>query len=189
MAVILLVDNGSQTGTPPITHSYDWKRDTVSIGAPDLNTYTTVPADEDTTITCEVTASNVFGSDMDTSNGIFIDEDTPPAFTANPVLTGDSDVGSLMSVTDGVVTGSAPITFTYDWKRDAVSIGAPDLNTYTTVVADENTTLTCEVTATNAFGSDMATSNGIAIASFDNKITESGDNKITESGDNKIMEQ
>lgn len=88
---------------------------------------------------------------------------TLPVYTENPVLTGLNLIGSLMSVTDGVVIGTAPITFTYDWKRDAVSIGAPDLNTYTTVPADDGTEITCEVTATNGLGSDMATSNGIDV--------------------------
>lgn len=158
---MLTTDNGTVIGTAPINYFYNWKRDGVSIGAADQNTYTIVAADDDTTLTVEITAINTFGSDAATSNGI--GAGTMPLFTIDPVLSGTNLVGSLMSVTDGTVTGTAPITLSYDWKRDAVSIGAADQNTYTTVAGDDLTELTCEITATNSFGNDSATSNGIDI--------------------------
>lgn len=87
-----------------------------------------------------------------------------PLFIVDPVLSGDTDIGDLLTTTNGTVTGTATITYSYDWLRDGVSIGATDQNTYTIVMADEGTDITVEITATNAFGFDYATSNALNIS-------------------------
>jgi len=93
----------------------------------------------------------------------------PPTNTAAPVAsvaTGGGDtVGNTLSVTNGTWTGGP--TFTYRWQRNGTNVaGAPGAGqTYTLIAGDigSGTTMTCNVTGTNAQGNAMATSNGIAI--------------------------
>jgi hypothetical protein len=86
---------------------------------------------------------------------------TPPASapvnTLIPSVSGTDYVGDLLTTTDGTWTGT-PTSFSYQWKRGATNIGT-NANTYTLVIADANTNITCVVTATNASGSTPATSN------------------------------
>jgi hypothetical protein len=72
-------------------------------------------------------------------------------------------VGQVLTSTTGTWTGTAPITYSYQWKRGATNIGT-NSSTYTLVAADAGNTsnITCVVTATNAGGSANATSNTIA---------------------------
>lgn len=86
-----------------------------------------------------------------------------PSNTVAPVISGSTTVGSVLTTTDGTWTGTAPITYTYQWNRSGVAIAGATNNTYTTVNADIGENITCTVTATNAFGSDTATSNTIVV--------------------------
>jgi hypothetical protein len=85
----------------------------------------------------------------------------PPSNTVAPVISGSSDIGSVLTTTDGTWTGTAPITYTYQWKQSGNPIIGETNSTYTLVVADYSRNITCEVTATNVAGSSSATSNGI----------------------------
>jgi hypothetical protein len=85
----------------------------------------------------------------------------PPSNTVAPVISGSSDIGSVLTTTDGTWTGTAPIIYTYQWKRNGLSIIGETNSTYTLVVADYLKDITCEVTATNVAGSSSATSNAI----------------------------
>jgi hypothetical protein len=82
---------------------------------------------------------------------------TAPVNTLIPSVSGSGYVGDLLTTTDGTWTGT-PTSFSYQWKRGATNIGT-NANTYTLVIADANTNITCVVTATNASGSTPATSN------------------------------
>ena len=53
-------------------------------------------------------------------------------------------------------------TYTYLWKRDGSSLGVTTKG-YTVVAGDVGTTLTCEITATNASGSDIVTTAGVTV--------------------------
>lgn len=81
-----------------------------------------------------------------------------PVNTVAPAVSGTTTVAQVLSVTDGTWTGDPVITFSYNWKRGGVSIGAPDQNTYTLVQADAGSTITCTVTGTNGVGNSSATS-------------------------------
>jgi hypothetical protein len=60
---------------------------------------------------------------------------------------------------------NVPDTYAYRWQRGGTNIAGAlgAANPYTIVVADEGTTLTCNVTATNVTGSASAMSNPIGI--------------------------
>lgn len=90
---------------------------------------------------------------------------TPPANTVAPVASGTARVGETLSVTDGTWTGTAPITYTYQWRRDGVNIGSATNSTYVLVTADLGTAIDCNVTATNAAGAVTQDSNNITVGS------------------------
>jgi hypothetical protein len=85
----------------------------------------------------------------------------PPSNTVAPVISGSSDIGSVLTTTDGTWAGTAPITYTYQWNQNGNPIIGETNSTYTLVVADYLKDITCEVTATNVAGSSSATSNSI----------------------------
>ena len=85
----------------------------------------------------------------------------PPSNTVAPVISGSSVIGSVLTTTDGTWAGTLPITYTYQWKRNGSDIVGEINSTYVLVAADYNQAITCEVTATNAFGAASATSNSI----------------------------
>jgi hypothetical protein len=86
-----------------------------------------------------------------------------PVNTVAPVISGTNAVGQTLTTTNGTWTGSPSPTFTYQWKRDGSNIGSATSVTYVLVEADADTSVTCEVTATNPIGSASATSNSLYI--------------------------
>jgi hypothetical protein len=87
-----------------------------------------------------------------------------PVNVVSPVIDGGNTVGILLKVTDnGTWTGTMPITFTYQWKRNGIDIIGETNDEYTIVLADSGQTITCEVTATNIVGSTSAISNSIVV--------------------------
>lgn len=81
-----------------------------------------------------------------------------PVNTVLPVITGTLTVGQTLTSSTGTWTGSAPITYTYQWKRAGVAIGGATASTYMLVTADGGALITFTVTGTNAFGNSSATS-------------------------------
>lgn len=86
----------------------------------------------------------------------------PPSNTVAPAITGTLEVGQTLTCSDGTWTGTATITYSYQWKRGVTNIGA-DQNTYVAVYADIGQNITCTVTATNAYGSASQVSNTVVI--------------------------
>jgi len=73
-----------------------------------------------------------------------------------PFVTGSVAEGQTVEVSNG---GWLDVDeFTYQWKADAVNISGATEKTYTITTADHGKVLTCVVTGTNDFGSDVATS-------------------------------
>lgn len=86
-----------------------------------------------------------------------------PSFTVAPQITGTAVVGQTLTCDGGTVTGTGPITKTYQWYRGATLIGGATNSTYTLVQADAGQDIKCTVTATNSAGSASADSNTLAI--------------------------
>ena len=89
----------------------------------------------------------------------------PPAGSASPTITGTPAVGQTLSCSPGVWF-NAPTSYTYQWKRDGTVISGATSATYVVVAGDLGHTITCTVTATNAFGSTPATSNAVSIVAL-----------------------
>lgn len=77
IGVVITCDHGEWDALPQIPvegYSYNWKRNNVSIGAPDQSTYVLQALDDLKAITCTVTATNLLGSDVaDTDNQVDVE--------------------------------------------------------------------------------------------------------------------
>jgi hypothetical protein len=84
---------------------------------------------------------------------------TAPSNTAAPSVSGTAQVGQTLTAHNGTWSGTAPISYTYQWQRDGTTdiVGATG-PTYKPVAADVEHTLDVLVTATNSAGSESAAS-------------------------------
>jgi len=152
---------GTWTGVGTITFAYQWQRDEVNISGATSSTYVLVADDDNTSITCVVSATDSEGTGTATSNAISPILGVPYNLVA-PVASGTGQVGQTLSTTNGSWQGIATITFTYQWRRDASDISGATSSTYTLVGDDYATDIDCVVTATNSLGSANQDSNDIA---------------------------
>lgn len=85
----------------------------------------------------------------------------PPVLSSAPVISGTVSIGQLLSSTTGS-WANTPTSYSYQWRRDGVSIGGATSSTYTLVAADVGPSITCDVVAMNVGGSSSpATSNAL----------------------------
>ena len=112
--------------------------------------------------TFTVTATNAIGTGAPSAASNSITTFSAPVNTVAPVVSGTATVGQLLSTTNGTWTGTATITFTYQWQRDNIDIVSATSSTYTLVNADAGNPIRCVVTGTNAYGNSSANSNATA---------------------------
>jgi hypothetical protein len=169
--------SGSWSGTTPMTFSYAWQRcDTTgancsTIGGANGQTYVISGDDVGHTLRSQVTAKNSAGSTSATSNHTAkVVGSNPPKNGSRPVISGTPEIGNTLKTSNGSWSGTAPISYAYDWRRcdaNGNSCSSIDLHsdnqTYTPVDADLGHTLRVVVTATNGGGSAQATSNATAV--------------------------
>lgn len=171
---VLTCNPGSWYGTGgptsgAIGYTYAWKRGPAPISGATGATYTVVSADSGQALTCVVRATDTKGSTTATSAAVTVTgsgsgSGPGPVNTAIPAIAGTAAVGQSLTCTPGVWSGTAPITFSYDWKRNGSVVGGAAASTYTVVSEDVGDTLTCTVSATNAAGTISATSAGLTVS-------------------------
>jgi hypothetical protein len=165
VGTVVTCSNGSWTGSPSPSFSFDFKINGVSVQSGASNTYTPLIGDDTKTLTCLVTATNTQGSASEgASNSLVVG--TIPNNTVAPVISGTNTFGSTLSTTNGTFTGTAPLTYTYQWLRNASPISGQTASTYVIGASDSLANITCSVTATNSYGSDSEVSNTITVANF-----------------------
>lgn len=86
-----------------------------------------------------------------------------PVFTADPVASGTAAEGSLLSVSNGTVTGFPAPTYAYQWRRNGTAISGATSAIYTVGAFTLGDLITCAVTATNSEGSATAVSNALEV--------------------------
>ena len=152
----LSTTNGAWSGAPT-SYTYQWFRGTSGIVGATAATYLLIDLDAGQTIYCEVTATNASGSATQASNTVGPITGLAPSNTVLPAITGGVIEGSTLTCSNGT-WANIPNSYTFQWKRGGVAISGETNTTYTAVLADIGSTLTCAVTATNAAGSTTATS-------------------------------
>ena len=84
--------------------------------------------------------------------------DIAPSNSTAPAISGTPQVGSLLTASTGVWSGSPTPTYAYQWNRAGSPISGETASSYTVVTADIGQNITVTVTATNTAGSASATS-------------------------------
>lgn len=157
----LTTTNGTWISDPVATYTYQWKRNGSNIIGATNKIYVLQLADSNKSITCQVTATNVFGGANAVSNSLSIPTYQAPINTVAPAITGTAQEGQTLTCSQGTWTGTTPITYTFQWKRNNSNILGATNSTYTLVTADVAQSIKCTVTATNAVGSTNADSNTV----------------------------
>lgn len=152
----LSVDNGTWGGTLPITYSYQWYANGTPILGATNDNLDLVSNYLGQTIKCEVTALNICGSASSDSNNVTVV--SAPINTIANSISGNNYEGEVLTTTNGTWSGTATITYSYQWYRGSTPIGT-NSSTYTQVSADAGYDIKCAVTATNSYGSAVANSN------------------------------
>jgi len=79
----------------------------------------------------------------------------PPENIVTPTTTGNDYVGQVLSGTDGTWTGTAPITYEYQWQRDGVDIPSATASTFTLTSADADKEIRRGVKGVNVDGESL----------------------------------
>lgn len=150
---------GTYSGTSPITKTYQWKLNGANLDGQTASTYKLTAGDLAGSVTCQETASNIYGSNIKVTDPI-----TPvskPANTVAPSISSAStdSVGIIFTCSPGTWTGTTPITYAYQWLRNGATIPSATSATYTTSSPDADNEISCSVTATNVVDSTTVVSN------------------------------
>lgn len=167
---LLTVAPGSWSGTQPISFAYQWQLCNAlgeaceSLLGATGQTLKLDPSEIGKTLDVVVTATNAAGSKSVTTTATELIAGILPKSTSLPSISGLLQDGGLLSGTSGEWSGSAPISYSYQWelcnaagascKAISEAVGA----TLKLSPVDVGSTVRLAVTATNAAGSTTATS-------------------------------
>jgi hypothetical protein len=172
----LTMPTGTWNGTGPFTYTYQWQRCTPngpcqSISGATAQTYAVTAADVGFQLRAYVYAHNGAGTGQVNSNltAVVVQAGAAPANVALPVVSGTARSGQTLSVASGTWSGTAPLSFAYQWLRcdgsgaSCTSISGATGLTYAVTSADVGSTIRAAVTATNSGGSTTAQSAQTAV--------------------------
>lgn len=169
--------NGTWTGATPITYATQWQRCTsatvisscTDIAGATASTYAPASADIGRYLRFAVTATNARTSVTARSAATAaVPVPPPPSAPRNtvlPSLLGIAQVTHTLTFSSGSWTGTAPIAYTYQWKRCSTSASSTCLDIqgataggYLLGSADRGKYLRIALTATNSLGAATAIS-------------------------------
>ena len=105
---------------------------------------------------------NGYGNSVFLRTAFEVSSGAAPVNTVAPAITGTAQVDAKVTCSKGTWTGTPTITYAFQWKRNGVDIVLDaQAAVYKLVLADVGQSITCQVTATNGFGSASAISNTI----------------------------
>jgi len=150
----------------PLPYQHQWYKGSSPISGATNSSYTILLGDVGHLIKCEVTATNSSGTSLPASSNTITPTLDPPVNSVAPLITGPPGtppyhVSDLLTTSNGTWSGTPTPTFTYQWKKNGVSIPTETNTTYTIVLGDVGQSIKCDVTGTNASGSSTASSNTI----------------------------
>jgi hypothetical protein len=165
----LKCSQGTWTGSPTPTYSYEWLRDGARIERQMTNEYTVETADEGYSLSCKVTAENTAGNAQAVSNSVAVKAAKPVNEKAPEVLgLAPAEVGETLTCSPGKWHGNA--TFTYRWWREEPGKKPGEItgatgSTYQVAAGDRLDELSCTVRATNAEGiyTEVASGNKVLV--------------------------
>jgi hypothetical protein len=160
----LICSQGTWSGSPTPTLSYQWLRDGSLIAAATSSEHLVGASDQGHTLSCAVTALNEEGvASANSANVLEIPGVAPENVTA-PGVTGSAIVGAALTCARGAWNGSPPPSFGYTWLRDGATIPAAAAQTYVVASEDGGKSIACRVTATNSAGiAEAASANSLEI--------------------------
>ena len=166
---------------------------TVGLGDTVLGTAAIDPTIVDTTdevgravVTVTLPASTPAGStvlevsvpETGTSIAVPIEVSIPVTNSTPPRITGSAQVGSTVSVNEGLWSQTSP-TFSYQWNRDGVAIEGATAENYTVSTVDAGAALTVTVTASaEGFTPGTATSAAKTVAKIGTQSSGSLDRSV-----------
>ncbi len=172
---LLSAVTGSWSGTTPLTYSYQWQlcntageacedisealESTLKLGAEDVGS----------TLRVLVTATNSAGSTSATSSATSLVGALLPSDISLPSISGALTEGGLLSAVTGSWSGTAPISYGYQWQLcNTAGEACKDISealetTLKLGAGDIGSTLRVVVTATNAAGSTSASSSATGL--------------------------
>jgi len=165
---VLEVTNGTWRGATPITYTYEWQRcggsaGCVAIAGAEAQTYRVQTADLGHKLRAIVTATNTLGSSSRKTKS------TPKVVPGSPVdvelpsISGTVLPNETLTADPGTWGGTPPISFEYQWWHCEPELGCSFIHraegpTYTIPVTEAGDGYEVVVIATNAYGSEVATS-------------------------------
>ncbi|MEA2199929.1 MAG: large repetitive protein [Solirubrobacteraceae bacterium] len=167
---LLSAVTGSWAGTGPLSYTYQWQQCNASgascanISEAAASTLKLLSGAVGSTVRVIVTATNSAGSVSATSPASGLVSALLPSNTVVPAISGLLKVGQILSASTGTWTGTAPITYKYQWQNCGLlgtscsSIANAIASTLKLELAQVGLTLRVLVTATNAGGSVQAPS-------------------------------
>jgi hypothetical protein len=133
-----------------------------------MGSYKLGSGDVGSTMAVKVTASNSAGSATATSAPTAVVAAVPPQNTSPPAVSGTDTAGQTLQTTTGSWTGTAPLTFAYQWARcdssggNCTNVSGATSSSYTLSSADVGSMMRAFVWASNSAGSAAAASQATA---------------------------
>jgi hypothetical protein len=162
---ILTASSGKWSGTEPILFEYEWLRCNAAGGecstasaASLLPIYTVAAGDVGHTLRVKVIAKDIAGSGSAESPPTATVAGVLPANLIAPLIAGLTITGQTVSATEGIWTGTEPISYGFQWQlcnaagASCAEIPGATKSTFTIPDGDPGHTLVVVVTATNVAG-------------------------------------
>jgi hypothetical protein len=160
--------DGTWTGAAPISFARQWQRRASAAAAwADIpgatsSAYVVAAADAGQTLRAVIAARNRVSTWSLATTSPSLPPAVAPANTAAPAISGDARVGRTLTSSTGTWTGTAPLTFAYQWRRSNdngatwSSINGATARTFGVRNSDQGYLIGVRVTAANAVGSTAA---------------------------------
>ena len=155
----LSTTDGTWTGTPAPTFTYQWQRVTTNISGATSSTYVLVAADVGNTIRCVVTATNAIAAVSANSNSTASVAASVPGAPTIGTATATGSTTATVSFTQPASNGGSAITsYTATSSPSGITgtLNQAGSGTITVTGLTGNTSYTFTVTATNAIGTSAA---------------------------------